>query len=587
MIRVIYLINNFDSIKKIKQILNQFRNIKKKNNHIHFTLCFCKNKNIKINILSNIYKKIIFRKHITNNIHYKNISKKDINKELKKYDILILPKTNDKHNNTLYLKQSIEGNDINLSQMLKNNDEIIKIENYNKLKINILKKIINFKNNYDIKNNYNTKIINSFIQILLSIRNNLKGCKIIPYIIRYLPYDIYSGYTLRSHKILNTFNNLYTDKQYVGISYGNYSFKKDNKTVTGYGSYRKLDNVYYFSFPKSIDGKHNTKNTMEFLDLIINVFQSEGLHTCSPHQNALPAIEYCKNHNLKSIYEIRGFWCMTQLEKQKYYNQKFCLEKYNNEINLEKWCIENCSTPLFISEELQKFACTKGIFYPQFNLNGLGCNIKKYDIFWNCQDVNLNQVQNLPIRKNSPNVFKICYSGNIVYYEGIIELIQTLEKINNKTNIDIELHLVGDVEKFINTFDDNNIRKLFSSKIVKKYGLVDQKKSFEIIKSCDLSVIPRLDIALTNLVTPLKPFEAMKMKIPLLMSDCACLKNISNNGQNCMLFKKGNYQDLETKILDIINYGYPTNILKHGYKFVTNERNWENMITKIKLNELI
>ena len=51
MIRVIYLINNFDSIKKIKQILNQFRNIKKKNNHIHFTLCFCKNKNIKINIL--------------------------------------------------------------------------------------------------------------------------------------------------------------------------------------------------------------------------------------------------------------------------------------------------------------------------------------------------------------------------------------------------------------------------------------------------------------------------------------------------------------------------------------------------------
>lgn len=71
-----------------------------------------------------------------------------------------------------------------------------------------------------------------------------------------------------------------------------------------------------------------------------------------------------------------------------------------------------------------------------------------------------------------------------------------------------------------------------------------------------------------DIISPLKPFE------PLLMSDCDCLKSISNNEKHCMLFEKRNINDLENKIVDIMNNGYDKNLLENGYKFIINERNW-------------
>ena len=97
----------------------------------------------------------------------------------------------------------------------------------------------------------------------------------------------------------------------------------------------------------------------------------------------------------------------------------------------------------------------------------------------------------------------------------------------------------------------------------------------------------RLDLPVTNIVSPIKPYEPMSLKIPLLMSDCDCLKDISQDGKNCMLFKKGNFDDFNEKVKYIMDNGYPEDILENGYNFVKNERNWNFMIKHIGLYDML
>ena len=105
--------------------------------------------------------------------------------------------------------------------------------------------------------------------------------------------------------------------------------------------------------------------------------------------------------------------------------------------------------------------------------------------------------------------------------------------------------------------------------------------------SFDLFIIPRLDLPVTNIVSPIKPFEPMSLKIPLLMSDCLCLNKIAGDGKNCMQFIRNDFNDFNNKILEIIKNGYDSKLLENAYNFVKNERSWKNMIKHINLYNIV
>ena len=70
----------------------------------------------------------------------------------------------------------------------------------------------------------------------------------------------------------------------------------------------------------------------------------------------------------------------------------------------------------------------------------------------------------------------------------------------------------------------------------------------------------------------------MYYKIPVLMSDCEVLKNISDYGKRCKLFKKGDITSLINSIDNIIKKGYSQKLIMEAYNFVKNERNWNYQI---------
>jgi glycosyltransferase involved in cell wall biosynthesis len=217
----------------------------------------------------------------------------------------------------------------------------------------------------------------------------------------------------------------------------------------------------------------------------------------------------------------------------------------------------------------------------------------KYDekIFYNCSNYFVDNVvakSKKIINENNPYI--IGYSGSIVYYEGIYEAIIAIEELIKETKLNIEVHILGNISNIIseeNGFGLFRYSDLINKSFVKIIPKVSHDKVKDIQSTFDLYMIPRLDLPVTNIVSPIKPFEPMALKIPLIMSDCLCLNKISKNGKNCITFKKNDFDDFKSRVLYIINNGYDEELLENAYNFVKNERSWERMIENIGLYELV
>jgi len=71
--------------------------------------------------------------------------------------------------------------------------------------------------------------------------------------------------------------------------------------------------------------------------------------------------------------------------------------------------------------------------------------------------------------------------------------------------------------------------------------------------AADVMAYPRLPDRLTNMVTPLKPLEAMAQGTAVVASDVGGHKELLTDGETGVLFKAGSYEDLARKLVDVLN----------------------------------
>lgn len=426
-----------------------------------------------------------------------------------------------------------------------------------------------------------------FLQSIKTIKDEYPDSIVYPYVINTGYPFLSSGYASRSHQILKYFNKMYTDKKYIaihnlGFPWNFYRQELLEIDISGASFLYKKDNVYYLTLPNISTTEDNYKL---IYDLLAGYFKFNTMHVASNYKNAYPVIRYCKENSLISIYEVRGMWHISAICKKAYFNTKIYSDKdITHPAAGEKYCIDNCYVPLFITPQLKDYAScvTKYSMLP-----ALDCNFLQAPIFWNCFNTDNTIIE----KEKNEDKFVIGYIGAIVHYEGLIEAINSLKTMDFYYKKQIELHIVGDYTKFVVGAPMRHAHSIlnpcFDISSVKFHGPIPHDNVIDMLNTFDLYIIPRLDMPVTNIVSPIKPYEPMSLKIPLLMSNCDCLKDISQDGKNCMLFESGNFDDFNEKIKYIIDNGYDNDILENGYNFVKNERNWTNMIKKVGLYDLL
>jgi PEP-CTERM/exosortase A-associated glycosyltransferase len=95
----------------------------------------------------------------------------------------------------------------------------------------------------------------------------------------------------------------------------------------------------------------------------------------------------------------------------------------------------------------------------------------------------------------------------------------------------------------------------------------------------DVFAYPRRSMRLTELVTPLKPLEAMAQGRLLVASDVGGHRELVTNGETGMLFRAGDKDSLAEAILQLLAQPDRWPLLRErGRHFVERERNWERSV---------
>jgi glycosyltransferase involved in cell wall biosynthesis len=91
----------------------------------------------------------------------------------------------------------------------------------------------------------------------------------------------------------------------------------------------------------------------------------------------------------------------------------------------------------------------------------------------------------------------------------------------------------------------------------------------------DVLTYPRHSMRLTELVTPLKPLEAMAQGRVLVASDVGGHKELIRHGETGMLFKAGSSDALAQAVVDMLaaRERWPA-MREAGRRFVEEQRNW-------------
>lgn len=91
----------------------------------------------------------------------------------------------------------------------------------------------------------------------------------------------------------------------------------------------------------------------------------------------------------------------------------------------------------------------------------------------------------------------------------------------------------------------------------------------------DLFVVPRIDERAARMVSPMKPFEAMAMRVPLLMADLPALAEITGENERGHTFRTGDADDLATQAAKLQDdQAEREKLVEAAAAWVAKERSW-------------
>ncbi|WP_367847253.1 TIGR04063 family PEP-CTERM/XrtA system glycosyltransferase [Rhodoferax sp. WC2427] len=286
------------------------------------------------------------------------------------------------------------------------------------------------------------------------------------------------------------------------------------------------------------------------------------LHAHSPVLNAMPALRVGKRLGIPVVYEVRAFWEDAAVDHGTTAEGSL---RYRLTRRLETRAFKLASHIFTICEGLRSDIVARGI------------PASKVTVIPNAVDVDSFDVGGVPdmalkARLGLSDCKVVGFIGSFYAYEGLDLLLAALPQILAKEP-QVRLLLVGGGPQ-----DDALKAQAQALGIQDKVVFTGRVPHAEVQRYYDLVDVlayPRHSMRLTELVTPLKPLEAMAQGRVLVASDVGGHKELIRHGETGMLFKAGSAPALAQAILDLLATPERWPQLRAaGRAFVESERNW-------------
>lgn len=344
--------------------------------------------------------------------------------------------------------------------------------------------------------------------------------------------------------------------------------KNDEEEVSGLTFYRTEDSPSIWGRLPVIKQFWSIWLIYRRLCQLIPLLKPEVIHAHSPALNGVAAHFAAKKFALPLVYEVRAFWEDAAVDQGTSSENGL---RYRLTRALENYVFKRASRVTTICEGLKRDIEARGLCAAPVTVIP---NAVEYERF----SKEIPRDKPLAAQFGLKAGSTLGFIGSFYDYEGLDLLIEAMPALLAK-NPDIKLLLVGGgVQNAALRQQASqlglNEQVIFTGKV----PFADVERFYSVI---DVLVYPRKSLRLTELVTPLKPLEAMAQRKVFVASDVGGHHELVRDGVTGMLFKADDATSLVSAILNVVaSPALQAMLRENGLAFVRDERNWRNSVER-------
>ncbi|PQJ96089.1 TIGR04063 family PEP-CTERM/XrtA system glycosyltransferase [Chromatium okenii] len=294
--------------------------------------------------------------------------------------------------------------------------------------------------------------------------------------------------------------------------------------------------------------------------------QPDVLHAHSPVLNAIPALRVGRRLGLPVVYEIRAFWEDAAVDHGTTHEGSL---RYRATRALETWALKRVDHVFTICDGLRQDIVARGLAANKITVIPNAVDIERFQLSGEA-DAALKQQLGLD------NAIVLGFVGSFYAYEGLDLLLDALPRLRH-SHPNLRLLLVGGGAQAASL--KAQAQRLGIADQVIFTGRVPHNEVSCYYDLIDLLVYPRHSLRLTELVTPLKPLEAMAQGRIFIASDVGGHRELIRDGETGWLFPAGDVAALAATIAKTLDQRAEWPALRQaGRRFVEDERNWRRSV---------
>jgi glycosyltransferase involved in cell wall biosynthesis len=391
---------------------------------------------------------------------------------------------------------------------------------------------------------------------------------------RSVPYDS-DGYAMRSHYLLRSLAELApTTRACTRFGYpwderaakAGTSVQTTRDLVDGVTYYRLGSPLGHFgTVPFDIFITESAKRIAQ----LARAFQVKVIHAASNWMLGYPAALASEMLDIPFIYEVRGLW---ELSRATFYPDYLDTEHFAGFSRMEAETARRAHLVMPITTGLGELLVQRGGIDPnRIRVVPNGVDPTRFEP--QGRDNELAQKYHI-----ADDEMVYGYVGSFIDYEGLPDLI-TATRILKDRGAKFKVLVVGDGP------DSGHVSRRVVDLELQKTVILTGRVSFTDVgryySLIDVAIFPRRSFAVTEIVSPLKPFEAMALGKLVIGSDVAPIAEILRNGERGLTFRKGDVAALVTAMERGLNRRERNKLAMEGRRWVLAERTWKGTAEKI------
>jgi len=378
-----------------------------------------------------------------------------------------------------------------------------------------------------------------------------------------------SGYTFRTRAIL---------REQRRLDWETFHLTSPKHAAAG-GPEEEVDGLRFYRTPRDEGVLQRIPVVREFalmratarrLEQVVRQVRPDILHAHSPALNAVPALWVGRRFGIPVVYEVRAFWEDAAADHGT--SREWGL-RYRLTRGLETFALRRADAVTTICEGLRSEMLTRGIHPDKVTVIPNAVDIEKFTVDQTTDEA-------LKTTLGLSDAVVLGFIGSFYGYEGLSLLLDAMPGIRS-VNPRVRLLLVGGgpqdaalKQRAVALGIEDSV--VFTGRVPHQ----DVQRYYDLV---DVLVYPRLSMRLTELVTPLKPLEAMAQGRLLVASDVGGHRELIADGVTGVLFKAGDPEALAGKVLALLDdpSRWPR-LRAAARRFVETERSWVRSVDRYR-----